>query len=219
MNQLPEFLANHPILTAAWLAVAGAVVWTFMQGSRGGQRLTPAEATRLINSENAVVLDGLGNVAELATANIWMAKDGAAHTPIANGTFLNGITRQRVGKLLAKDGIPVYERVISVEELLDADEIFSSGNYGKVMPITRLDERVEAHGVTMIGYTNLPSQVPAHASQMYAKNLLTFLDHLLDEENRLIVDRDDEITAGTLVTHGGEIVNDVVRERLTGEAS
>ena len=91
--------------------------------------------------ENAVVLDGLGNVAELATANIWMAKDGAAHTPIANGTFLNGITRQRVGKLLAKAGIPVHERVISPEELLDADEIFSSGNYGKVMPIVRIEGR------------------------------------------------------------------------------
>ncbi len=50
--------------------------------------------------DNAVVLDGLGNVAELATANLWMAKDGAAHTPIANGTFLNGITKQRVAKLL-----------------------------------------------------------------------------------------------------------------------
>ena len=91
--------------------------------------------------DNAVVLDRLGNVAELATANIWMAKDGAAHTPIANGTFLNGITRQRVGKLLEKAGIPVYERVISPEELLDADEIFSSGNYGKVMPITRIEGR------------------------------------------------------------------------------
>ena len=91
--------------------------------------------------ENAVVLDGLGNVAELATANIWMAKDGAAHTPIANGTFLNGITRQRVGKLLTKAGIPVHERVISPEELLDADEIFSSGNHGKVMPIVRIEGR------------------------------------------------------------------------------
>ena len=91
--------------------------------------------------DNAVVLDGLGNVAELATANIWMAKDGAAHTPVANGTFLNGITRQRVARLLADAGIKVYERVISYRELKDADEVFTTGNYGKVMPINRLDER------------------------------------------------------------------------------
>ncbi|MGF1610038.1 MAG: branched-chain amino acid aminotransferase [Kiloniellales bacterium] len=91
--------------------------------------------------ENAVVLDGLGNVAELATANIWMAKDGAAHTPVPNGTFLNGITKQRVARLLRDAGIPVYERTITVQELLDADEIFTSGNYGKVLPITRIETR------------------------------------------------------------------------------
>ena len=91
--------------------------------------------------DNAVVLDGLGNVAELATANLWLVKDGAAHTPVPNGTFLNGITKQRVAKLLQEAGVTVYERAISVEELLDADEIFSSGNYGKVMPITRIENR------------------------------------------------------------------------------
>ena len=91
--------------------------------------------------ENAVVLDGLGNVAELATANIWMAKDGAAHTPIPNGTFLNGITKQRTAKLLQEAGVAVYERTITLEELRDADEIFTSGNYGKIIPVTKLDER------------------------------------------------------------------------------
>ena len=91
--------------------------------------------------DNAVVLDGIGNVAELATANIWYAKDGAAHTPVANGTFLNGITKQRVVQLLRDAGVTVYERAITVEELMDADEIFTSGNYGKVMPITRIEDR------------------------------------------------------------------------------
>ena len=91
--------------------------------------------------DNAVVLDGLGNVAELATANIWMAKDGAAHTPIPNGTFLNGITKQRTAKLLQEAGIAVYERTITLDELRDADEIFTSGNYGKIIPITKLEER------------------------------------------------------------------------------
>ena len=91
--------------------------------------------------DNAVVLDGLGNVAELATANLWMAKDGAAHTAAINGTFLNGITRQRIIMLLKRAGIPVYERTITVQELMEADEVFSTGNYGKVQPITRLENR------------------------------------------------------------------------------
>ena len=54
--------------------------------------------------DNAILLDPLGNVAEFATANLFIAKDGAAHTPVCNGTFLNGITRQRVAGLLRDAG-------------------------------------------------------------------------------------------------------------------
>ncbi|MFQ6018243.1 MAG: branched-chain amino acid aminotransferase [Kiloniellaceae bacterium] len=96
--------------------------------------------------DNAVVLDGNGNVAELATANIWLAKDGAAHTPIPNGTFLCGITRNRVAKLLREAGIAVYERSIIWGEVLDADEVFTTGNYGKVLPITRVESRALQSG-------------------------------------------------------------------------
>ena len=91
--------------------------------------------------DNAVVLDPLGNVAEFATANLFIAKDGAAHTPAWNGTFLNGITRQRVIALLQDAGIRVYERRITWEEVLNADEVFATGNYGKVQPATRIENR------------------------------------------------------------------------------
>jgi branched-chain amino acid aminotransferase len=89
----------------------------------------------------AVMLDPLGHVAEFASANLWIAKDGAAHTPVPNGCFLNGITRQRVAGLLRKAGIAVHERSLDYSDLLEADEIFSTGNYGKVMPFTRIDDR------------------------------------------------------------------------------
>jgi branched-chain amino acid aminotransferase len=90
--------------------------------------------------DNAVVLDMLGSVAETATANIFMAKAGVVHTPIPNGTFLNGITRQRVIGLLRDSGVEVIERVLRYEEFLDADEIFCTGNYAKVTPVTRIEE-------------------------------------------------------------------------------
>ncbi|HEM45481.1 MAG TPA: NAD(P) transhydrogenase subunit alpha, partial [Alphaproteobacteria bacterium] len=77
--------------------------------------------------------------------------------------------------------------------------------------LTRPDEDVVVGGVTIIGHTNLPSEVPAHASQMYAKNVVTFLEHLV-EEGSIALDFSDEITAGTLVTHAGNLVN----ERLGG---
>lgn len=91
--------------------------------------------------DNALVCDALGNVAELATANIFMAKDGEAHTPTPNGTFLNGITRQRVIALLREQGITVNERTLTYRDFEEADEIFSTGNYSKVMPVTRIGTR------------------------------------------------------------------------------
>jgi branched-chain amino acid aminotransferase len=91
--------------------------------------------------DNAVMLDPLGHVSELATANLWMVKDGEAHTPVPNGTFLNGITRQRTIALLRRAGITVHERSILWRDFLDADELFSTGNYGKVQPVTRIEDR------------------------------------------------------------------------------
>ena len=91
--------------------------------------------------DTAVMPDPDGLVAEFAYANLFMVKDGAAHTPAINGTFLNGITRQRVIALLQEDGIAITERSITFDELKDADEIFGSGNYYKVAPCTRFGDR------------------------------------------------------------------------------
>ncbi len=91
--------------------------------------------------DNALVCDALGNVAETGTSNVFMAKDGVVHTPIPNGTFLNGITRQRVIALLREAGVPVQESTLRYEDFASADEIFISGNYAKVMPVLRIDSR------------------------------------------------------------------------------
>jgi len=91
--------------------------------------------------ENAVMLDPEGMVAELATSNIFIAKDSVAITPVANGTFLAGITRRRVMQLLRAAGEMVEEAVVSVDDLQGADEIFSTGNHAKVVPITRIEDR------------------------------------------------------------------------------
>jgi len=91
--------------------------------------------------QNAVIRDLLGNVAEFATANLFMVKDGVAVTPVPNGTFLNGITRQRIIALLRENGTTVEERAVTVADLEDADEIFSSGNYAKIAPVTRFEDR------------------------------------------------------------------------------
>lgn len=96
---------------------------------------------RVKGFDNAVMKDPNGNLAELATANIWIVKDGTAITPVDNGTFLAGITRFRVRELLHANGVPVVERVVTWDEVLEADEVFSTGNYGKVVPVVRVEDR------------------------------------------------------------------------------
>lgn len=89
---------------------------------------------------NALVADAMGNVAETATANIFMVKDGEVFTPIPNGTFLAGITRARHIKNMRADGMTVHETVLTFEDFHAADEVFMSGNMMKVTPVKAFDD-------------------------------------------------------------------------------
>ncbi len=89
---------------------------------------------------NALVADAMGNVAETATSNIFIVKDGELFTPIPNGTFLAGITRARHMINLQSAGYKVNECVLSFQDVHDADEVFMSGNMMKVTPVKSFDE-------------------------------------------------------------------------------
>lgn len=106
--------------------------------------------------DNALVLDMLGNVAELATSNVFIVKDGVIATPQENRTFLAGITRNRIIALLSAAGYRVEATTLSVADMLDADEAFSTGNYSKVMPITKIE-----------GHEMQPGPVFQRARQLY----------------------------------------------------
>lgn len=88
---------------------------------------------------NALVCDSLGNVAESATSNVFMVRDGAVFTPVPNGTFLNGITRQRIIILLRDLGYAVHETILRYDDFHAADEVFLTGNLTKVTPVTAFD--------------------------------------------------------------------------------
>ncbi|MGB0902057.1 branched-chain amino acid aminotransferase [Halocynthiibacter sp.] len=89
---------------------------------------------------NALACDSNGNVAESATANVFMVKDGEVFTPIANGTFLSGITRARHMELLRADGVKVHEATLNYNDFDSADEIFLTGNMSKITPVTQFDD-------------------------------------------------------------------------------
>lgn len=80
--------------------------------------------------------------------------------------------------------------------------------------LTQRDQIIERHGVTIIGTANIPSLIPWDASLMYANNLLKLLEHTLDKQNNLKLDLTDEIIAGCLVCHNGEVIHPQVRKIL-----
>ncbi len=83
--------------------------------------------------------------------------------------------------------------------------------------LTEPGEEVVRHGVTLVGPLNVPSSLPFHASQMYARTVTSFLGHLL-KDGHLQLDLEDELTKGPLVTHQGAIVHEAVRARLVTPA-
>lgn len=106
--------------------------------------LYPNNARMLVEAKskgygNALVTDIMGNVAESATANVFMVKDGELYTPIANGTFLSGLTRARHIKNARAAGLTVHEAILTYDDFHKADEVFLSGNFAKVTPVREFD--------------------------------------------------------------------------------
>ncbi|HRW15804.1 MAG: branched-chain amino acid aminotransferase [Rhodobacteraceae bacterium] len=91
--------------------------------------------------DNALSLDAEGKVAETASTNVFLVRDGVVMTPVPNGTFLDGITRQRIIALLRAEGISVVEASLDVTDFAAAEEIFLTGNANKVVPVTRFEQR------------------------------------------------------------------------------
>ncbi len=81
--------------------------------------------------------------------------------------------------------------------------------------ITKPGEDVVHHGVKVVGPLNLPASMPTHASQMYAKNMATFLGHVT-KDGELHLDFDDEITSGTCITKDTRVIHEATRKALNG---
>src|SRR5271165_4087813 len=107
---------------------------------------------------------------------------------------------------------PVLVTAEMVEGMAPGSVIFDlAGERGGNCELTQSGKTIVAHGVTIIGRINIATEVPYHASQMYARNVTSFLLHL-GKEGKLQINLEDEITRETLLTRDGEIVNQRVRD-------
>ena len=132
--------------------------------------------------------------------------------------------RELLGRVVAESDVVITAAVIPgklspvlvtremVERMAPGSVIVDlAAERGGNCELTRPGESASVHGVTIIGWFNLASTVPYHASQMYARNVSAFLLHLV-KNGKLELNRSDEIVRDTLLTHGGEVVNARVRE-------
>jgi H+-translocating NAD(P) transhydrogenase subunit alpha len=132
--------------------------------------------------------------------------------------------RELLGKVVAESDVVITAAVIPGKKspILVTKEMVARMSPGSVIvdlaaerggncELTKPEEKIDVNGVTIIGWINLASTVPYHASQMYSRNLATFLLNMVKDGN-VQVNMEDDIVAGTLVTQGGEIVNGRIRE-------
>lgn len=134
--------------------------------------------------------------------------------------------RELLGKVIASSDVVVTTAAVPGKKapiLITADMVAAmapgsvivdlAAEHGGNCELTKENQTVVAHGVTIIGEGNLTSMVPYHASQMYSKNIATFLLHLV-KKGELTLDSEDEITRETMLTRDGNIVHARVREIL-----
>ncbi|RMH38012.1 MAG: Re/Si-specific NAD(P)(+) transhydrogenase subunit alpha [Deltaproteobacteria bacterium] len=136
--------------------------------------------------------------------------------------------REQMGQVVARNDVVITTAaipgkrspVLVTEDMVKAMEPGSvivdlAAERGGNCELTKAGERVVAHGVTILGPLNLPATVPYHASQMYAKNVQTLLSHLI-KDGQLVLDTNDEITAGTLLCRDGQVVHERIKALLGG---
>jgi NAD(P) transhydrogenase subunit alpha len=151
------------------------------------------------------------------------AEDARGYARAQDETFYKR-QRELLGKVVAESDVVISAAVIPGKKppILVTKEMVASmapgsvivdlaGERGGNCELTRPGEIVAEHGVTIIGWFNLASTVPYHASQMYARNVSAFLLHLV-KDGKLQLNLEDEIVRETLLTQGGEVVNARVRE-------
>jgi len=151
------------------------------------------------------------------------AEDARGYARAQDETFYKR-QRELLGKIVVESDVVISAAVIPGKKppILVTKEMVASMASGSVIvdlagerggncELTRPGEIVVEHGVTIIGWFNLASTVPYHASQMYARNVTAFLLHLV-KDGKLQLNTDDEIIRETMLTRGGEVVNARVRE-------
>jgi NAD(P) transhydrogenase subunit alpha len=222
-------LRIFPMMTTAAGTITPARVFVIGAGVAGLQAISTARRLGAVSSAYDMRPAAKEQVQSLGGRFVELpieAKDAQDARGYGTAQDENFYARQRelLTKVVAESDIVITAAVIPGKRspVLITDDMVKRMAPGSVIidvaaerggncELTRMGETIKAHDVTIIGAINLASSVPYHASQMYARNLTTFLTYMV-KDGKLQLSLQDEIIRETLVTSGGEIVNARVRE-------
>jgi NAD(P) transhydrogenase subunit alpha len=227
-NELPKMF---PMMMTAAGTIAPARVFVVGAGVAGLQAIASAKKqgaiveaydVRPAVKEQVESLGGKFVELELETDG---AEDSGGYAKQLGEDFYRK-QREMMTKVIAESDVVITTAAIPCKKapILVTEEMVKGMHPGSVVvdlaaerggncELTKSGETVVEYGVKIIGPENIPTTIPYHASQMYAKNVATFLLHLVDEGN-LKIDIEDEITEGTLITQGGKVVNPRILEAM-----
>jgi H+-translocating NAD(P) transhydrogenase subunit alpha len=231
-DRLPRFF---PMLTTAAGTITPARVFVIGAGVAGLQAISTARrlgavalAYDLRPAAKEQVQSLGGRFVELPI-EAKDAQDASGYGTQQNESFYQQ-QRELLGRVVAESDVVITAAVIPgkippvlltaemVKGMAPGSVIFDlAAERGGNCELTRPGQTVVAHGVTIIGRINVSSGVPYHASQMYARNITAFLLHLV-KDGKPRLDLEDEIIRETLLTRGGELVNQRVREFFSQSA-
>ncbi|MCL5005635.1 MAG: Re/Si-specific NAD(P)(+) transhydrogenase subunit alpha [Acidobacteria bacterium] len=225
-DKLPRLF---PMLTTAAGTITPARVFVIGAGVAGLQAIATARRLGAVASAYDVrpavkeQIQSLGGRFVELPIEAKQAQDARGYAQAQDDSFYRR-QRELLGSVVAESDVVITTAVIPGKKspVLVTKEMVASMAPGSVIidlaaerggncELTQASEVVVEHGVSIVGYINLASSVPYHASQMYAKNITSFLQHLF-KGGKPELNLDDEITRETLVTRGGEIVNERVRQ-------
>jgi NAD(P) transhydrogenase subunit alpha len=228
-DQLPRFF---PMLTTAAGTITPARVLVLGAGVAGLQAIATARRLGAVASAYDVrpavkeQVQSLGGRFVELPLQVADAQDARGYAKPQEESFIER-QRQLLGQVIAQSDVVISTATVPTKRapILITAEMVASMVPGSVIvdlaaerggncELTRYNEMVVEHGVTIVGYFNLASTVPFHASQMFSRNVTAFLLHLC-KDGKVNIDMQDEIIRETLVTRGGEVVHSRVRDLLS----
>ena len=227
-DRLPKMF---PMMVTAAGTLSPAKVFVIGAGVAGLQAIATAKRLGAVveaydtRAAAAEQVESLGGKFVELTLETGDSEDSGGYAKAQTEEFYDA-QRKLMGEVAGRSDVVVTTALVPGREaplLLDEDGVKAMAPGTVVVDLaapnggncacTTPGETVTVHDVHVMGPLNLPSELPLHASQMFSKNLVTFVNHLAPE-GELVVDLEDEITVGSLVSRGGQVVHPVVQEKL-----